>query len=201
MPSRRFSPNNAADGQAELRQNRLSASRRADRRRPWPVAALARGLCLAGLLMATPAVAQIGDSGMDPFPPGTFLDQDPIEAPRQSQGPGFVDVTLKLAFVLGLIYLAALGWKRFGRPMGGTAGDEVVRLWATKNLGLGSDVYLIEVGDRMLLVGRSGSGLSTLTAFDDPAVIEDLKATCVVPMVMPAGGHWLDRWRTREGGR
>jgi hypothetical protein len=157
-------------------------------------------VAIAGLWFAVPAMAQTADAS----PPGNgeFLPDYPdVAERRRDSGPGFVDVTLKLAFVLALFGGAVVLYRKYGKPVPTFGGEEVIRLWANRSLGLGSEMYLIEVGDRMLLIGKSGTGMATLSEFTDPAVIAGLKSHCVGPMTLPGGMSIWDRLTKREGGR
>ncbi|MBC7544339.1 MAG: flagellar biosynthetic protein FliO [Candidatus Sericytochromatia bacterium] len=150
------------------------------------------------LAPATAYAADRADPSAGEFLPDTVY-ADVADARKAPAGPGFLDVTLKLAFVLALIGGTAALYRRFGKPAQTFGGDEVIRLWANRSLGLGSDMYLIEVGDRMLLIGKSGSGIATLGEFADLAVIADLKAHCVGPMSLPGGGSLISKLFRREG--
>jgi flagellar biogenesis protein FliO len=150
-----------------------------------------------------PALAQSQETPPPGQGQGEFLPDYPDveEARKRQTGPGFADVTLKLAFVLMLFGGAVVLYRKFGKPVPTFGGEEVIRLWANRSLGLGSEMYLIEVGDRMLLVGKSGTGMSTLSEFTDPTVIADLKNHCVGPMALPGGTNIWERLTRREGGR
>jgi flagellar biogenesis protein FliO len=179
MPSKRFSPDNSAGKLRKL------------------IRAGTTLVAVAGLCFAVPALAQT-EPGQGDFLP----DYPDVAAERQREsGPGFADVTLKLTFVLLLFGGAAVLYRKYGKPVPTFGGEEVIRLWANRSLGLGSEMYLIEVGDRMLLVGKSGSGMATLSEFTDQAVIAELKSHCVGPMTLPGGTTIWDRLLRREGGR
>jgi hypothetical protein len=68
----------------------------------------------------------------------------PELSPREA--PGLVDVSLSWPSSWPHLPPA---WPETVRPaLGQGGGDEVIRLWANRSLGLGSDMYLVEVGDR-----------------------------------------------------
>ena len=154
-----------------------------------------------------PAQEQAIETPAEPSAPATFPGwplKDAAEAAeaQRRQGPGFLSVFLNLLLVLGLIGAAAAAWKRFGRPATNWGSDDVIRLWANRRLGLGSDLYLVEIADRMLLLARGSGAVTKVAEFDDPAQIADLKAHCIGPMPLSGGPQpaWL-RWWTREEGR
>lgn len=180
MPSRRFFP-----GKSGTLPRRISQ-------------AGATLVAIAGLWLAVPAVAQVPDAA--PSVAGECLpDYADVAERRRDGGPGFVDVTVKLAFVLALFGGAVVLYRKYGKPVPTFGGEEIIKLWANRSLGLGSEMYLIEVGDRMLLIGKSGTSISALSEFRDPAVVADLKSQCVGPMALPGGTSIWDRLTRREG--
>jgi flagellar biogenesis protein FliO len=138
-------------------------------------------------------------AGADGYLVPDYADVD--KSRQRDSGPGFVDVTMKLIFVLVLFGGAVVLYRKYGKPVPTFGGEEIIKLWANRSLGLGSEMYLLEVGDRMLLVGKSGSGMNTLSEFNDPAVIADLKSHCIGPMTLPGASTIWDRLTRREGGR
>ncbi|MGZ4484249.1 MAG: FliO/MopB family protein [Nocardioidaceae bacterium] len=87
-----------------------------------------------------------------------------------------VRVTLSLAAVLGLFWLVARGASR--RMAGASRG--VVRVRGRQALSRTSSVAVVEVGDRVLVLGVSDGGVRLLTELDpeevaDPAAAEDAR--------------------------
>jgi flagellar biosynthetic protein FliO len=75
-----------------------------------------------------------------------------------------------LTLVLGLIFLLAYGAKRFGlqreQPGAGTGGW---RILAVKSLGPRRQVFMVEVGARIVLVGVTDKMMTPLTEITDDA--------------------------------
>ncbi|MGZ4491157.1 MAG: FliO/MopB family protein [Nocardioidaceae bacterium] len=97
-----------------------------------------------------------------------------------------VRVTLSLAAVLGLFWLVARGASR--RMAGASRG--VVRVRGRQALSRTSSVAVVEVGDRVLVLGVSDGGVRLLTELDpeevaDPAAAEDARPD---PATGPATG-------------
>ncbi len=92
------------------------------------------------------------------------------------------DLVIKLGVVIGLIYLTmwvlrtyVLGGqarKRFGRHLGGGGID----LLDTTQLAPGRTLYLVEVADRVLVLGATGSSIGTLAEIREAEAIDLLKA-------------------------
>ncbi|MGZ4536606.1 MAG: FliO/MopB family protein [Nocardioidaceae bacterium] len=87
-----------------------------------------------------------------------------------------VRVTLSLAAVLALFWLVARGASR--RMAGASRG--VVRVRGRQALSRTSSVAVVEVGDRVLVLGVSDGGVRLLTELDpeevaDPAAAEDAR--------------------------
>ncbi|MGZ4472836.1 MAG: FliO/MopB family protein [Nocardioidaceae bacterium] len=101
-----------------------------------------------------------------------------------------VRVTLSLAAVLGLFWLVARGASR--RMAGASRG--VVRVRGRQALSRTSSVAVVEVGDRVLVLGVSDGGVRLLTELDpeevaDPAAAEDARPDPATgPATDPATG-------------
>ncbi len=74
---------------------------------------------------------------------------------------------VSLAVVIGLIYLIYFGLRRLSQVAPTHKGDRL-RVVESRHLGGGRWVYILEVADRILIVGGSNEGLRTLAEF--PAV-------------------------------
>jgi flagellar biogenesis protein FliO len=94
-----------------------------------------------------------------------YQDPQPQTAPNTLMT--IVGLVVKLAVVIGLIYLTILGLRYFG-----SRGRKVF-------LGGGSaingELYLIDVADKVLLLGATASGISVLTEITDPDSIDELR--------------------------
>jgi len=68
---------------------------------------------------------------------------------------------ISLAVVIGLIYLIYFGLRRLSQAAPTYKGDKL-RVVESRHLGGGRWVYILEVADRILIVGGSNEGLRTL---------------------------------------
>ena len=129
---------------------------------------------------------------LPPFPPPAAVPQEPVTAKlvpppdlkplaqklveRPEAGPslgGFVGGSLVvMALLVGLFVLL----KRFGRGSRFLAGGGVISILARKPLGQRQEVYLVEVGTKVFLVGSTRDHLSTLGEFSNPDEVAVLRA-------------------------
>ena len=103
-----------------------------------------------------------------------YQDPEPQAAPN-----GFLTVAglaVKLAIVLGLIYLTVLGLRYFGnRTRRAVMGDSAISVLEKTPLAQNRELYLVDVADRVLLIGATTTNISMLTEITDPDAIEDLR--------------------------
>jgi flagellar protein FliO/FliZ len=101
-------------------------------------------------------------------------------APQQPWYSLTFDLVVKLGLVIGLIYLTMWALKRFvvGPQARGGAPRLAGRLEVldTTHLAPNRTVYLVEVADRVLVLGATQSTLSTLAEIKEPGAIDLLKA-------------------------
>lgn len=73
-----------------------------------------------------------------------------------------------LAFVLGLIFVLAWAYKKY-MPAGqlGVRDQEGWRLLGTRALGPGRQIYVFEIGRKLLLIGATDKSMSTLMEIDN----------------------------------
>jgi len=83
-----------------------------------------------------------------------------------SSGPLYylLQACVSLAVVVGLIYLIYFGLRRLSQAAPTHKGDRL-RVVESRHLGGGCWVYILEVADRILIVGGGSEGLSKLAEF------------------------------------
>lgn len=131
----------------------------------------------AGSQPAASATAQASASAT--AVPGTsFLAQyqDPQAQPAPNTFMTVAGLLFKLAVVLGLIYLTVLGLRFFSnRGRGVFMGHNAINVLEKTSLAQNRELYLIDVADRVLLLGATTSNISVLTEITDGDALEELR--------------------------
>jgi len=93
-------------------------------------------------------------------------------------GPGWVLNTFTaLAIVIGLIFVARAAYMKLsGQPIASSGTQGPVRVLSRTSVAPKSQVLLLSVGDRVLVVGDSAAGLRTLDVVDDAEETASLMA-------------------------
>lgn len=138
---------------------------------------------------ADPAQAEAGLEAADPAGnpgPGRPLERilpDGAERPRPRRledrpepGPGIAGVLLGSGAVLALMAVAFALLRRFLRGSRFMAGGGAINVLARKPLGPKQEMFLVEVGPRVILVGSTRDRLSSLGEITDPAEVASLRA-------------------------
>jgi flagellar biogenesis protein FliO len=86
-----------------------------------------------------------------------------------------VDLIAKLLIVLGLIYLSARALRSLAGKSLTNGGKRAVDVLEVTHLANNRSLYLINVADRVLLLGATQSHISTLTQIDDPVSLAALR--------------------------
>jgi flagellar biosynthetic protein FliO len=87
------------------------------------------------------------------------------------------DIAIKLLLVLGLFFVAVRLLKPLASGTAAMASHGLITVLGTVPLGPQRQVYLLEVGDRVLVVGATSQQLTTLTEITDPEVVERFRGT------------------------
>lgn len=127
----------------------------------------------------------------------TVDDQDSGSDPSGGSSAGAVLITLVvlLLFALGL---ARLFLKRSPYSVGGLP-PEAVDVLGRRALDPRNSVYIVKIGSRMLLLGSSSGGLSTLSEINDPIEVASLANICAASQrSIPDAARWLGKlWAGR----
>lgn len=95
-----------------------------------------------------------------------------------------MDLLLKLAIVVGLIYAAAFVLKRLGFTGNGPRiGSRRIRVIESHSLGPQRAISIVEVGDRQFLVGTTAQQIQVLAELDDDTDVERLPFSPGAPIV------------------
>jgi flagellar biogenesis protein FliO len=146
-------------------------------------------------LAATPLAGQevLSQGSVQRSQPTSASPIDPVSLPRtpirraneaaerhaDEAGAGSLWGTIiTLALILGGLYLVLRLFKRLS-PATSAASQRagLIDVIATRRLDAQSVVHLVRIGPRVLAVGASPAGLSTLGTFDDPAEMDALLGT------------------------
>ncbi len=104
-------------------------------------------------------------------------DQEPqaldVEIPTLGFGD-FLRMFLFLGLVIAVIYLFFWMLRRISGK-GASADQEIIKLLATQQLRNDHTIYLVEVGNQMLLLGGGSNQLSLITEITDKETVDELK--------------------------
>ncbi|HUZ78713.1 MAG TPA: flagellar biosynthetic protein FliO [Chloroflexota bacterium] len=117
--------------------------------------------------------------------PASFLPayQDPQATPTPNGLLTFLSLGLKLVIVLVLIYATVLGLKWLnGRTARTFAGHTNMRVLESNRLGPNRDVYLLEVADRVLVIGATGSSMNVLSEITDSGALDLMREKPEAPL-------------------
>lgn len=109
------------------------------------------------------------------------------------------DVAFKLLIVLGLFFLAVRLLKPLASGASAGAPQGLVNVLGTMALGPQRQLYLLEVGDKVILVGATSQQLSALGEITDPDVVERMRAAqraASVPFAEQLSGL-MEQWAPR----
>ena len=85
------------------------------------------------------------------------------------------DLLLKLALVLVLIYICLWLLRRFTQPGASRPGAMLLGVVEQMTLAPGRSIYLIELGNRLLVIGSTANQLSTLAEIVDPVEVAEIQ--------------------------
>ena len=97
-------------------------------------------------------------------------------ADRPEAGPSLGGFVLGSTVVIALLLVAFLLFKRLARNSRFLGGGGPIRVLARKGLGPRHDLFLVEVGARVLLLGATRDRLGTLSEFTSPEELARLRA-------------------------
>jgi flagellar biosynthetic protein FliO len=101
------------------------------------------------------------------------------------------DLVVKLGLVVGLIYVTVWLLRAYvGRARPGAAGSSArIDVLEATALAPGRSLYLVEVADRVLVVGATAGSLATLAEITDPEAIGRLRSRPAEPHPAPPAGY------------
>lgn len=122
---------------------------------------------------AAPTASGAQDAASTPF---LAEYQDPQVQPAPNGILTIVGLLFKLAIVLGLIYLTVLGLRFFSnKGRVGLPGSGAINVLEKTALAQNRELYLIDVADKVLLLGATANNISVLSEITDEEAIEELR--------------------------
>lgn len=141
----------------------------------WPPAKTASWLAVAAAVLVFGVALLATELGRSP---AAVAPAPAVELGRsESAGlPVGFDLVAKLLVVLALIYATATVARRYLLKVpSGPRG--LLRVLDTSLIGPKKNVYVVEIGGRVLVIGATESAMSTLTQFDDAETVASLVAS------------------------
>jgi flagellar biogenesis protein FliO len=90
--------------------------------------------------------------------------------------PSALKMVGALAVVLGGLFVMVHLARRYMRDMPGAANQRLVRVVASRAIGLKKTVTLVDVPDGVLVLGVSGDRIQLLSRIDDPETLNQIRA-------------------------
>lgn len=102
--------------------------------------------------------------------------QDPKPQTEPNTALTVVGLIVKLGVVIGLIYLVTLALRWFGKR-GRTAflGSSAINILEKTPLAQNRELYLVDVADKVLLLGATANNITVLTEITDAAALEEVR--------------------------
>jgi len=162
--------------------------------RRMKIAALA-----AGLIVLAAAPSLWADAGDGPETRRVTRNDD-MEGRRVGRGApstlwDWVRTVVALGVVVALIFAIRWALRRWGAPAGAAPGGGPLDVLARRSLSAKHQLYLVRMGDRLLLLGGAGDALRTLAEVTDEEEAAALLDSLERAKTGPPGG---DRQRPKE---
>ncbi|HLG72171.1 MAG TPA: flagellar biosynthetic protein FliO [Chloroflexota bacterium] len=117
--------------------------------------------------------------------------QDPQPQAQPTTIWTIVGLIVKLGIVIGLIYLCIVGLRFFGnRGRKVFMGDSAINVLEKTALAQNRELYLVDVANKVLLLGATSTNIAVLTEITDEQAIENLRLKQDQP-VLPAAEPFL----------
>ncbi len=153
-----------------------------------PLLAIPRGAVAQQPIRSTPqsAAQQTGRQHTDPLkrrivsprPKTDDADSKQSDSRKSQSGSTLVRSALALAFVLCLILVGAAWLRKYFPQANRNLPSEAVQLLGQRSLGGRQLIQLIRCGSRILIVGSTPQGLTTLSEVTDPVEVDYLAGLC-----------------------
>jgi len=159
-------------------------------------------IVLLGLLPPATACADSDAHTPKPLPPRTQSkapDKSPADRRSRTGTTGWTTTGAAMAAVLGLIFVAAKIVKRGTPQTPMTLPVEVLQVLGRKMLDFRSTIHLVRCGSRLLVVGITQAGMTTLAEITDPVEIDYLAGLCKPSQPASVGETFNQLFRRFQG--
>lgn len=160
-------------------------------------------ICFLGLLPPATAWADSDAHTPKPLPPRAHTakstDKTPTDRRAKSSATGWTTTGAAMAAVLGLIFVAAKLVKRSSPQTPMTLPVEVLQVLGRKMLDYRSTIHLVRCGSRLLVVGITQSGMTTLAEITDPVEVDYLAGLCKPSQSTSVGETFNQLFRRFQG--
>ncbi|MCL5256770.1 MAG: flagellar biosynthetic protein FliO [Chloroflexi bacterium] len=120
--------------------------------------------------------------------------QSPVTQPPNNWWSDGIDVFVKLVVVLGVVYLALRGLRYLNnKSRASTNASSPVKVLYSTSLAQHQNLYLVEVANKVLVLGGTSNNLALLAEVDDPAAVLSLQSGPTLNPTGSAFSSYLDR--------
>lgn len=110
----------------------------------------------------------------------------------------FLKMIFALAIVLGLLIGVMYFVKRFMQQTGPASDNHaLINVISSKYLGPKSSIILVEIMDKILVIGISGQQMTTLASIDDPLALAKIKTSRANSRVVDFPGSKLAKYMSQ----
>jgi len=118
----------------------------------------------------------LGTQNSAPAKPFLSDYQDPQPQAAPNGFLAILSLAFKLGIVVALIYLTVLGLRYFSnRTRNAVLGSSAINVLEKTPLAQNRELYLVDVADRVLLLGATTTSIAMLTEITDPGALEELR--------------------------
>ena len=124
------------------------------------------------------ATATVSTSPQASSTPKPYLSdyQDPQPQAEPNTALTVVGLIVKLGVVIALIYLITLALRYFGnRGRRVFLGESSINVLEKTSLAQNRELYLVDVAEKVLLLGATANSISVLTEITDPSALEEVR--------------------------
>lgn len=162
-------------------------------------------ICVLGILPPAVACADSATHDPQPLPPRTqahstrAAERGTADRRSRTGSTGWTSTAIALVVVLGLVIVTAKIARRGTSQAQVTLPVEVFQILGRKMLDYRSTIHLVRCGSRLLVVGISQSGMTTLAEINDPVEVDYLAGLCKSSQPVSVGESFGQLFRRFQG--